>query len=105
MDWMWLRLAGTVSEDHGMLEAACAVEQDLHDSEGTWQEDSNSWLAAAYRRLTIAAAGTGTFSTPNIVAAGTFGSLADDLLGLIGTCLLGGHQDQKYGCALLKLCT
>ena len=37
MDWMWLRLAGTVSEDHGMLEAACAAEQDLHDAEGNWQ--------------------------------------------------------------------
>ena len=92
MDWMWLRLTGAVSEDHGMLEAACAAEQDLHDSEGTWQHDGNSGLAAAYRRLTVAAAGTGTFSTPNSVAAGTFGSLADDLLGLIGTRLLGGQH-------------
>ena len=90
---MWLRRADTVSEDHCMLRAVCAAEMELQDTAGPWQQDGHSGLAAAFRRLIVAAAGARNFSPPDSGAAKTFGfgGLVDDVIIVIGQHLRGGR--------------
>ena len=97
MDWMWLRRADTVSEDHCMLRAVCAAEMELQDTAGPWQQDGHSGLAAAFRRLIVAAAGARNFKKPDSGAAKTsgFGGLVDDVVSVIG-------QHQTFGMSGLK---
>ena len=77
-----------------MLQAVCEAEMALQDTEGPWQQGGNSGLAAAFRRLTVAAAGSVDFRKPTSGAAKTsgFGGLADDVISVIGQRLCGGRS-------------